>query len=183
MAPEYGATIGFFPVDSETLSYLRFTGRPASHVEAVEAYCRAQGIFHTPDTPEPVFSDLLSLDLGTVEPSLAGPKRPQDRVPLKDAKQVFQKSLVDMVNTAAPQNGMPRPPPDRPRRRRRPASLASVGERGGEPGHTELPLAARRGGDCRHHLLHQHQQPRGAPRRGAPGEAGGGRAGWGPSRG
>jgi aconitate hydratase len=105
MAPEYGATIGFFPVDSETLSYLRFTGRPASHVEAVEAYCRAQGIFHTPDTPEPVFSDLLSLDLGTVEPSLAGPKRPQDRVPLKDAKQVFQKSLVDMVNTAAPQNG------------------------------------------------------------------------------
>jgi aconitate hydratase len=104
MAPEYGATIGFFPVDSETLSYLRFTGRPASHVEAVEAYCRAQGLFHTPDTPEPVFSDLLSLDLATVEPSLAGPKRPQDRVPLKDAKQVFQKNLVDMVNTAGPQD-------------------------------------------------------------------------------
>jgi aconitate hydratase len=104
MAPEYGATIGFFPVDRETLSYLRFTGRPAAHVEAVEAYCKAQGLFHTPDSPEPVFSDLLSLDLSTVEPSLAGPKRPQDRVPLKEAKQIFQKNLVDMVNTAGPQD-------------------------------------------------------------------------------
>jgi aconitate hydratase len=104
MAPEYGATIGFFPVDGETLSYLRFTGRPAAQVEMVEAYCRAQGLFHTPDAPEPVFSDLLSLDLATVEPSLAGPKRPQDRVPLKDAKQIFQKSLVEMVNTAGPQD-------------------------------------------------------------------------------
>src|SRR5262249_61049423 len=104
MAPEYGATIGFFPVDGETLSYLRFTGRPAAHVEAVEAYCKAQGLFHTPDSPEPVFSDLLSLDLSTVEPSLAGPKRPQDRVPLKEAKQIFQKNLVEMVNTAGPQD-------------------------------------------------------------------------------
>ncbi len=104
MAPEYGATIGFFPVDGETLSYLRFTGRPAAQVEMVEAYCRAQGLFHTPDAPEPVFSDLLSLDLATVEPSLAGPKRPQDRVPLKDAKQIFQKNLVEMVNTAGPQD-------------------------------------------------------------------------------
>ncbi|HVP61846.1 MAG TPA: aconitate hydratase AcnA [Myxococcaceae bacterium] len=104
MAPEYGATIGFFPVDKETLSYLRFTGRPAAQVEVVEAYCKAQGLFHAPDAPEPVFSDLLSLDLSTVEPSLAGPKRPQDRVPLKDAKQVFQKSLLEMVNTAPPQD-------------------------------------------------------------------------------
>ncbi len=104
MAPEYGATIGFFPVDGETLSYLRFTGRPAAQVEVVEAYCKAQGLFHTADAPEPVFSDLLSLDLATVEPSLAGPKRPQDRVPLKDAKQIFQKNLVEMVNTAGPQD-------------------------------------------------------------------------------
>ena len=118
MAPEYGATIGFFPVDAETLGYLRFTGRPAAQVEVVEAYCKAQGLFHTPETPEPVFSDLLSLDLATVEPSLAGPKRPQDRVPLKDAKQIFQKSLVDMVNTAPPQDddaaptaGAPKAPP------------------------------------------------------------------------
>jgi len=104
MAPEYGATIGFFPVDTETLSYLRFTGRPPAQVEGVEAYCKAQGLFHSKDTPEPVFSDLLSLDLSTVEPSLAGPKRPQDRVPLRDAKQVFQKSLQEMVNTAPPQD-------------------------------------------------------------------------------
>ncbi len=104
MAPEYGATIGFFPVDAQTLAYLRFTGRPAAQVEVVEAYCKAQGLLHTAETPEPVFSDLLSLDLGTVEPSLAGPKRPQDRVPLKDAKKIFQKSLLDMVNTAPPQD-------------------------------------------------------------------------------
>ena len=101
---DIGATIGFFPVDGETLSYLRFTGRPAAQVEVVEAYCKAQGLFHTADAPEPVFSDLLSLDLATVEPSLAGPKRPQDRVPLKDAKQIFQKNLVEMVNTAGPQD-------------------------------------------------------------------------------
>jgi aconitate hydratase len=118
MAPEYGATIGFFPVDTETLAYLRFTGRPAAQVEVVEAYCKAQGLFHTPEMPEPGFSDLLSLDLGTVEPSLAGPKRPQDRVPLKDAKRVFQKSLLDMVSTAPPQDddaaptaAAPKPPP------------------------------------------------------------------------
>ncbi len=104
MAPEYGATIGFFPVDKETLSYLRFTGRPPAQVEVVEAYCKAQGLFHTKDTPDPVYSDLLSLDLATVEPSLAGPKRPQDRVPLRDAKQIFQKSLVEMLNTAPPQD-------------------------------------------------------------------------------
>ncbi len=104
MAPEYGATIGFFPVDAQTLAYLRFTGRPAAQVELVEAYCKAQGLLHTAETPEPVFSDLLSLDLGTVEPSLAGPKRPQDRVPLKDAKKIFEKSLLDMVNTAPPQD-------------------------------------------------------------------------------
>ncbi|MGZ6140065.1 MAG: aconitate hydratase AcnA [Myxococcaceae bacterium] len=104
MAPEYGATIGFFPVDAQTLAYLRFTGRPAAQVELVEAYCKAQGLLHTAETPEPVFSDQLSLDLGTVEPSLAGPKRPQDRVPLKDAKKIFEKSLLDMVNTAPPQD-------------------------------------------------------------------------------
>ena len=92
MAPEYGATIGFFPVDEETLAYLRFTGRPEAHLAVVEAYCKAQGLFHTPDAPEPTFSDLLELDLAKVEPSLAGPKRPQDRVPLKESKAIFQKS-------------------------------------------------------------------------------------------
>src|SRR5439155_2480928 len=86
MAPEYGATMGFFPVDEETLSYLKFSGRDPHLVELVRAYCVEQGIFQTKDTTEPVFTDTLSLDLSTVEPSLAGPKRPQDRVPLSEAK-------------------------------------------------------------------------------------------------
>jgi aconitate hydratase len=80
MSPEYGATCGFFPVTAETLKYLEATGRPAELVELVGGYARAQGTFNTPDTPEPMFTDTLSLDLGTVEPSVAGPKRPQDRV-------------------------------------------------------------------------------------------------------
>ncbi len=93
MAPEYGATIGFFPVDEETLGYLTFTGRDRSLVDLVRAYCTEQKIFHTLQTPEPHFSDTLELDLGTVEPSLAGPKRPQDRVPLKESKQLFLEAL------------------------------------------------------------------------------------------
>ena len=92
MSPEYGATCGFFPVDEETLRYLRLTGRPAEQVELVEAYCRAQGLFHDPDhTPE--YSQVIELDLGDVEPSLAGPRRPQDRVPLTEAKSSFLESL------------------------------------------------------------------------------------------
>ncbi len=94
MAPEYGATAGFFPVDAETLRYLSFTGRGGDHAALVEAYCKAQGMFRTDDTPDPAFSDTIELDLGTVEPSLAGPKRPQDRVPLKDAKQMFEEALA-----------------------------------------------------------------------------------------
>ncbi len=93
MAPEYGATIGFFPVDNETLRYLRLTGRPAEQVELVEAYCRAQGLFRDADTPDPQFTDTLELDLGAVVPSLAGPKRPQDRVPLAAMKETFQAAL------------------------------------------------------------------------------------------
>ena len=93
MSPEYGATMGFFPCDAETLKYLRLTGRPEQHVALVEAYCREQGLFRTDDTPDPSFTDTLTLDLGTVEPSLAGPKRPQDRVPLKDAKAMYNEAL------------------------------------------------------------------------------------------
>src|SRR5437763_1033539 len=81
MAPEYGATMGFFPADDETLKYLRLSGRSEQHVALVEAYTRAQGLFRTDDTPDPVFTDTLELDLATVEPSLAGPRRPQGRVP------------------------------------------------------------------------------------------------------
>jgi aconitate hydratase len=93
MAPEYGATCGFFPVDAETLKYLAFTGRPAWRVALVEAYYKEQGLFHTKDSPEPVFTDTLALDLGTVEPSVAGPKRPQDRVSLKGVKASFAAAL------------------------------------------------------------------------------------------
>ena len=93
MAPEYGATCGFFPVDAETLRYLAFTGRPEWRVRLVEAYAKEQGLFHTAQSPEPAFSDTLALDLATVEPSVAGPKRPQDRVGLKGAKASFLAAL------------------------------------------------------------------------------------------
>src|ERR1700686_4359400 len=93
MAPEYGATMGFFPVDAETLAYLRFTGRDAARVRLVEEYTKAQGIFRTDSTPDPIYSDKLELDLASVEPTLAGPKRPQDRVPLRQSKASFEKSM------------------------------------------------------------------------------------------
>lgn len=94
MAPEYGATMGFFPVDEHTLSYLRATGRPKELVDLVEAYCKAQGMFLDPDAPPPVFERTLTLNLSSIVPSVAGPKRPQDRVALTDVKASWQKSLV-----------------------------------------------------------------------------------------
>ncbi|MBA2289952.1 MAG: aconitate hydratase, partial [Chloroflexia bacterium] len=90
MAPEYGATAGFFPVDDETLTYLRLTGRDENLVKLVETYCKEQGLFRTDETPDPEFNELLELDLGTVEPSLAGPRRPQDRVALGDVQTIFR---------------------------------------------------------------------------------------------
>ena len=91
MAPEYGATMGFFPVDAETLAYLRFTNRDEKHVALCERVLKEQGLFHTADSPDPVFTDTLELDLGSVVPSIAGPKRPQDRIALTDAKTSYQK--------------------------------------------------------------------------------------------
>jgi aconitate hydratase len=91
MAPEYGATMGFFPVDAETLAYLQFTGRAHEQIALVEAYCKEQSLFRTDSTGDPIFSDKLALDLSTVEPTVAGPKRPQDRVALRDAKSSFTK--------------------------------------------------------------------------------------------
>jgi len=91
MAPEYGATMGFFPVDAETLAYLQFTARSAEQIALVEAYCKEQMLFRTDQTPAPLFNDTLELDLGTVEPTVAGPKRPQDRVALRQAKSSFTK--------------------------------------------------------------------------------------------
>ncbi|TDQ82010.1 aconitase [Dongia mobilis] len=95
MAPEYGATCGFFPVDAETIRYLKATGRKADRVALVEKYAKAQGMWRDKKTPDPVFTDSLSLDMSTVEPSLAGPKRPQDRVPLASAAAMFNSALTD----------------------------------------------------------------------------------------
>ena len=97
MSPEYGATCGFFPVDAETLNYLRGTGRDEV-VDLVEAYCKEQGLFRTDETPDPIFSKLLELDLGTVEPSVAGPRRPQDRVPLTNLKRSFWQAMKTVFN-------------------------------------------------------------------------------------
>ncbi|MEX0690731.1 MAG: aconitate hydratase AcnA [Gemmatimonadales bacterium] len=101
MSPEYGATIGFFPVDAETLAYLKRTGRDAGLIERVEQYCKAQHLFHTKDTPDPEYTSTLELDLSTVEPSLAGPRRPQDRVLLSELKPSFLQVLPSLVPKSA----------------------------------------------------------------------------------
>ena len=100
MAPEYGATMGFFPVDTETLEYLRRTGRTEAEVSLVEHYYRSQGLFYTPDAPQPVYTQQLKLDLSTVQPSLAGPKRPQDRVALADVQSAFRQALSAPIGPA-----------------------------------------------------------------------------------
>ncbi len=99
MSPEYGATCALFPIDLETSNYLRLTARPPEQIELVETYAKAQGWFHTPDSPEPEYSETLELDLGTVEPSLAGPKRPQDRIPLTQAKSAFAQVLPTLLKS------------------------------------------------------------------------------------
>ncbi|MHB1424278.1 MAG: aconitate hydratase AcnA [Gemmataceae bacterium] len=132
MAPEYGATCGIFPVDAETLKYLRFSGRPETLVQLVEAYAKEQGLFHTPQTPEARYSDTLELDLGTVEPSLAGPRRPQDRVALGQVKESFANDL-----------GRLRPPPTSPSR--------TGGTKGGLQGSSPVKIAL---GNETHELQH-----------------------------
>ena len=97
MAPEYGATIGYFPVDAETLRYMKLSGRPNEVIERTEAYMRAQGLFRDSSSPDPEFTDTLELDLDSVVPSLAGPKRPQDRVPMSELKETFEKALTAPV--------------------------------------------------------------------------------------
>jgi aconitate hydratase len=109
MAPEYGATCGIFPIDQVALEYLRFSGRTDERVALVEAYAKEQGLFHTSSSPEAVYTDTLELDLGSVEPSLAGPRRPQDRVRLGEVKSSFQKELETML--AAPRKTRPTPSP------------------------------------------------------------------------
>jgi aconitate hydratase len=105
MSPEFGSTCAIFPVDAETLRYMDLTGRPTETIELVDAYARAQGMFHDESTPDPVFSDLLELDLGAVVPSIAGPKRPQDRVPLDEAKESFLEAMVEFAPDAVEKLG------------------------------------------------------------------------------
>src|SRR5438552_5640339 len=99
MGPEYGATIGYFPVDDETLRYLELTGRDPDLIKLVETYAKAQGMFRTDASPDPMFSDTLELDLGSVVPSLAGPRRPQDRVPLMESKKAFKEALPSLIKS------------------------------------------------------------------------------------
>jgi aconitate hydratase len=99
MAPEYGATIGYFPIDGETLRYLRLTGRDPELIQLVESYAKEQGMFRTDASPDPMFTDTLELDLGSVVPSLAGPRRPQDRVPLTESKQAFKEALPSLIKS------------------------------------------------------------------------------------
>ena len=177
MSPEYGSTCAIFPIDDETLPYLRLTGRPAELVALVETYAKEQGLWHDPDH-EPVYSERLELDLSTVEPSLAGPKRPQDRVPLTSAKDGFRAVLGDYASRAGQRQQRERGlggvvPGQRPAggrvangAERRPARL---GHRRATAGRATRPqdLARRRGGrdrprrgrHRRDHLVHEHVQP------------------------
>ena len=109
MSPEYGATIAICPIDDMTLDYLRLTGRDEAHVQLVEAYAKEQGLFRLDDAPDPVYTATLELDLSTVEPSLAGPKRPQDRVSLRQAKYKFQQALDVMLTERKPKPTVEKP--------------------------------------------------------------------------
>ena len=145
MCPEYGATVAIFPIDEMTLDYLRLTGRDDAQVALVEAYARAQGLFRAEGSPDAVYTESLELDLGTVEPSLAGPRRPQDRVSLTRAKASFASSLEDL------------------KRGVKPSHERGTWSRGRRHGHGRVggPDAARTrvGGDCGDHELHEHVEP------------------------
>ena len=104
MSPEFGSTVAIFPIDEETTKYLKFTGRDDEQIALVETYAKEQGLWHDPDA-EPRFSERLELDLADVVPSLAGPKRPQDRVSLSDAKEAFRSALSDYVDDGEPEGG------------------------------------------------------------------------------
>jgi aconitate hydratase len=141
MSPEFGSTCAIFPIDAETLAYLEFTGRSREHIALVEAYARAQGLWHDDTSEQPTFSDEIELDLGSVEPSLAGPKRPQDRVPLSDAKSSFRRALEDY----APSDGEQLDPQDEGVAESYPASDPPAD---GAPGHrAPLTVGSRPSGE------------------------------------
>ncbi len=170
MAPEYGATCGFFPIDNDTIAYLKATGREPDRVALVDAYAKAQGMWRADDTPDPYFTDTLELDLSTVVPSLAGPKRPQDRVPLDEAAPAFRIALKEIRGGRKdPDSAVPGSVAEsrfvdegadgRRYQRRRPQARRISGRR------REVPYRRRRRGHRRHHVLHQHLQPLRADRR------------------
>jgi aconitase A len=165
MSPEFGATATLFPVDQETLRYLRGTGRDQKRVDLVERYTKAQGLFRTDEAPEPQFDDLLELDLGTIEPSLAGPRRPQDRVPMQELGRVFRKNYPDRfledeqnLTTEKPlirlgtEGGRPDPDPvaQTESEAKDLATLASEGKRDGHNGHIKDVVV--RMGDVETHI-------------------------------
>ena len=184
MSPEFGSTCAIFPVDAETLRYLEFTGRPTEAIELVDAYAREQGMFHDESSEDPTFSDTLELDLGDVEPSIAGPKRPQDRVPLASAKAglprgdegVRPRRRRGAATTATRRSTESFPASDPPgedhddgRGKPRPA-LAEGGvatakreterrDRGHPRGRHRVRARPRHGRDRRDHQLHQHLEP------------------------
>ncbi|MDZ7373580.1 MAG: aconitate hydratase AcnA [candidate division KSB1 bacterium] len=148
MAPEYGATVGFFPVDGETLEYLRMTGRPAEQVELVERYCKEQGLFREPSSPEPAFSEVLELDLSTVEPTVAGPRRPHERVALKELHKRFHAALRDHFGVDVPEEDHARwtseggAPADRPAEARKPRVPIVLDGEAAQLSHGSVVIAA-----------------------------------------
>ena len=183
MAPEYGATMGFFPVDAETIRYLERTGRDAHTVKVAEAYFKAQGLFRTDATPDPEFTATLELDLSTVKSSMAGPKRPQDLVPLDALKRNFYVNLPALMSPKTPAA----------RRERGGGRVFALDGRGRRQRHArrtrrrywktsaggrvrarwrDVPPARRLGGDRRDHQLHQYLQSLGDDRRRPPREEG-----------
>ena len=153
MSPEFGSTVAIFPIDDRTLEYLRLTGRPAEQIALVEAYAKAQGLFRNDATPDPEFADTLSLDLATVEPSLAGPRRPQDRVPLAAVKRSFEAALHEWVAARERANG----------------AISRFEDEGGGGtatiAQTDRRSRRRLGRDCGDHELHEYVESVGPDRR------------------
>ena len=184
MAPEYGATCGIFPVDAETLRYLKLSGRPPALIALVEAYTRAQGMFGSPGSPEAEYSDTLGLDLSDVVPSIAGPKRPQDRIALNDSKPAWEKALKMMLDArpARPSAAPPAPPlidiKSTHRLEGEGGGGTAIGvEDPGSPAADSSPLRAGRaqtrlGRDRGDHELHQYVESVGDDRRWPAGEEG-----------